>query len=378
MVTSRPLQTPGHLKVFLVAGEASGDAYGAMLVRQLEEMAQQRGWQAECVGWGGDAMAASGMKVLTHCNDINFMGFWEVAQNIMTIFKNLRRIQSDIEDFAPDVVVTIDFPGFNMRLAKRLRKTGHPAFRLQWVTPQIWAWKAGRTKALAQDFDVACPILPFENDLLSQAGVNTWNVGHPLLDGLDGSVTPPRDRPLALAMLPGSRHQELQHHLPILVEAARRGAAQGRWALRDVAIAGAPGKQPKDYQLAVDAGVDVVFGPTEEVLQRAQMAWVASGTATLEAALAGTPHVLVYRTSRLTYAVAKQLAKVPFIGLPNILLDRKVVPELIQNELTPEALLGLTLEDLAPQKKAFQEVASKLGGPGAAERLAQHLFQVLG
>lgn len=378
MVTSRPLQTPGHLKVFLVAGEASGDAYGAMLVRQLQGMAQQRGWQAECVGWGGDAMAASHMKVLTHCNDINFMGFWEVAQNIVTIFKNLRRIQSDIEDFSPDVVVTIDFPGFNMRLARRLRKTGHPALRVQWVTPQTWAWKASRTKALAEDFDVACPILPFENDLLTQAGVTTWNVGHPLVDGLHESTELIPERTLALAMLPGSRHQELQHHLPILVEAALRGAAQGRWTLRDVAIAGAPGKQRKDYQLALKAGIEVVFGPTEEVLRRAQMAWVASGTATLEAALAGTPHVLVYRTSWFTYALAKRLARVPLIGLPNILLGRKVVPELIQNALTPEGLLGWRLEDLAPQKKAFQEVASKLGGPGAAERLAQHLFQVLG
>lgn len=371
MVKSRSPIREGHLNVFLVAGEASGDAYGAQLIRELKHECTLRGITLQTVGWGGDAMAGEGMRLLTHIRDVSFMGFWEVLKHAPTILGNLRRAKGEVVRENPDVVITIDFPGFNMRLAKALRKSGHAAMRMQWVAPQVWAWKAGRVKQLARDFDVVCPILPFEHETLTKAGICIWDEGHPLLDLLpsaDGS-----ERDLALAVLPGSRKQELHHHLPIMIRSVQEGAAQGLWSLDEVAIAGAPGRTHEDYALAHEAGIGVTFGQTHNLLSRARFAWVASGTATLEAALLRMPHVLVYRTSALTYFLAKQLVKVKFIGLPNLLLNREVVPELIQDALHSKSLLEQTTHDNSTQQSAFNEIRDLLGGAGASKRVAQHI-----
>ena len=299
MVKSRSPIREGHLNVFLVAGEASGDAYGAQLIRELKHECTLRGITLQTVGWGGDAMAGEGMRLLTHIRDVSFMGLWEVLKHAPTILGNLRRAKGEVARENPDVVITIDFPGFNMRLAKALRKSGHAALRMQWVAPQVWAWKAGRVKQLARDFDVVCPILPFEHETLTKAGVRIWDEGHPLLG--------------------------------------------------------------------------VTFGQTHDLLRRARFAWVASGTATLEAALLHTPHALVYRTSALTYFLAKQLVKVKFIGLPNLLLNREVVPELIQDALHSKSLLEQTTHDNSTQQSAFNEIRDLLGGAGASKRVAQQI-----
>ena len=372
MVSLREPRTPGRLKVLLLAGEASGDAYGAELIRRLKSTCEVRGWELEAVGWGGDLMEAEGMRLLTHLNQTSFMGFWEVATHLRTILANLRRAQEDVVREAPDVLLTVDFPGFNLRLAEALRKRDHEALRVQWVAPQVWAWKAGRSAQLARDFHAVAPILPFEKPVLTGANVNVWECGHPLLDLLPTNED--AERPVALALLPGSRAQELKHHLGPTVQAAVLGAAQGRWNLEDVVVAGAPGKTLDDYAVATKAGLKVVFGQTHELLLRAQRAWVASGTATLEAALLDTPHVVLYRTSELTYQLAKRLAKVEFIGLPNLLLGRGLVPELIQRDLTPEALLAATQDDLQGQREGFAELREALGGRGAAVRLADKLL----
>ena len=373
MVNARTPNREGHLSVFLVAGEASGDAYGAQLIRELKRECKLRDIRLHTVGWGGDAMADEGMRLLTHIRDVSFMGFWEVAKHLPTILSNLRRAKHEVIRENPDMVITIDFPGFNMRLATALRNARHNALRVQWVAPQVWAWKAGRVKQLARDFDAVCPILPFEQETLTRAGVQVWNEGHPLLDLLPSEGASKRD--LALALLPGSRMQELQHHLPVMIQSAQEGAAKGLWSLNKVVIAGAPGRTAEDYALASDAGIDVRFGQTHELLSRAQFAWVASGTATLEAALLGTPHALLYRTSALTYFLAKQLVKVKFIGLPNLLLDRDVVPELIQDALHPSSLLEHTILDSSTQQRAFEELRSVLGGPGASARMARQVLR---
>ena len=372
MVNARTPNREGHLSVFLVAGEASGDAYGAQLIRELKRECTLRGITLHTVGWGGDAMASEGMRLMTHIRDVSFMGFWEVAKHLPTILRNLRRVKDEVIRENPDMVITIDFPGFNMRLAKALRKARHNALRVQWVAPQVWAWKAGRVKQLARDFDAVCPILPFEQESLTRAGVQVWNEGHPLLDLLPSEGASKRD--LALALLPGSRTQELKHHLPVMIQSAQEGAAKGLWSLNKVVIAGAPGRTAEDYALASDAGIDVRFGQTHELLSRAQFAWVASGTATLEAALLGTPHALLYRTSALTYFLAKQLVKVKFIGLPNLLLGREVVPELIQDALHPSSLLEHATLDSSTQQRAFEELRSVLGGPGASARIARQVL----
>ena len=373
MGSPRRLNRPGHLHAFFVVGEASGDVYGAGLIHALRKEAEALGLSFTCTGWGGDAMAEAGMEVLTHCNDINHMGFWEVFKHLPSILGNFKRAQRDIQAAKPDVVVTIDFPGFNMRLANRLRKAQHPAFRLQWVAPQVWAWKAGRVHALAQDFDAVAPILPFERDALESAKVNVWNEGHPLLD-----VVQPTSAEQApaheLVLLPGSRAQELEHHLEVMVDAAQQGASQGLWSLQNVVVAGAPGRSMSDYHLATTAGIQVRFGQTQNLLQGAQLAWVASGTATLEAALLDTPHVVVYKTSRLTYALAKRLAQVTHIGLPNLLAGQEIVPELIQDGFTSNRLLDVSQRGLSGQKREFQALRDGLGGPGATQRLAKRLL----
>ena len=373
MGSPRRLNRPGHLHAFFVVGEASGDVYGAGLIRALGAEAEALGLSFSCTGWGGDAMAEAGMDVLTHCNNINHMGFWEVFKHLPSIVGNFKRAQRDIQAAKPDVVVTIDFPGFNMRLAKRLRRAQHPAFRLQWVAPQVWAWKAGRVHDLARDFDAVAPILPFERGALAAAEVDVWDEGHPLLDIVQQASS--KQAPAhALVLLPGSRPQELDHHLEVMVDAAQQGAALGLWSLQNVVVAGAPGQSMSNYKLAAVAGIQVRFGQTQTLLQDAQLAWVASGTATLEAALLDTPHVVVYKTSRFTYALAKRLAQVTHIGLPNLLADKEIVPELIQDRFTATQLLEVSQDELLPQKHAFQALRDGLGGPGATRRLAKRLL----
>ena len=373
MVNPRALTNPGRLKVFLVAGEASGDAYGAQLLKDLNVLCLDKGLELDAVGWGGDLMAAEGLRMLNHINEVNFMGFWEVVQNLRTILQNLQLAKNQIVREEPDAVITIDFPGFNMRLAKSLRELNHPAMRIQWVAPQVWAWKPKRAKKLARDFHAVAPILPFENSILQRSGVMTWNVGHPLLDLIPEEIHRER-RPVALALLPGSRKQELKHHLPILVKAAVEGAARGMWSMNDIVLAGAPGRALGDYELALQAGIDVRFGQTHHILKQAQRAWVASGTATLEAGLLDTPHVLVYKTSWLTYQLAKRFARIQHIGLPNILVNQAVVPELIQDGLSADALLATTNSDLDHQVQRFEELRAILGGRGATKRLAHHIL----
>ena len=373
MVNPRALTNPGRLKVFLVAGEASGDAYGAQLLKDLNVLCLDKGLELDAVGWGGDLMAAEGLRMLNHIDEVNFMGFWEVAQNLRAILQNLQLAKNQIVREEPDAVITIDFPGFNMRLAKALRELSHPAMRVQWVAPQVWAWKPKRAKKLARDFHAVAPILPFESSILQRSGVMTWNVGHPLLDLIPEEIHGAR-RPVALALLPGSRKQELKQHLPILVKAAIEGAARGMWSMNDIVLAGAPGRALGDYDVALQAGIDVRFGQTHHILKQAQRAWVASGTATLEAGLLNTPHVLVYKTSWLTYQLAKRFARIQHIGLPNILLNQAVVPELIQDGLNADALLATTNPDLDHQIQRFEELRAILGGRGATNRLAHHIL----
>ena len=375
MVNARSLSVPGRLKVFLVAGEASGDAYGAAALKSLQAQCAKRGWELDAVGRGGDLMEAEGMRLLKHYRTMSFMGFWEVAKHLPTIFRNLQRAHQDVQREAPDVMLTLDFPGFNMRLAKALARANHPALRVQWVAPQIWAWKPGRAAQLARDFHAVAPILPFEQEALERAGVEVWPCGHPLLDVLNTDKGP-HDRDLNLVLLPGSRVQELRALLPVMMNAARQGAQAGMWPLDGVVVAGAPGRSISDYADAQRAGLKVVFGQTHTLLRRAQAAWVASGTATLEAALMDTPHVIAYRTSALTYTLAKRLAQVTHIGLPNLLLQEEAVPELIQHECTAQNLLGHTTSGLQDQRKAFQTLREKLGDRGAAPRLAARLVSV--
>ena len=295
------------------------------------------------------------------------MGLWEVISHLPTILKNIDTCWDEIQDFKPDALVLIDFPGFNMRIARKARKAGIKVYQV--VAPQVWAWKKSRVKKLARDYSAVFPVLPFEHDLLSASGVPSIYHGHPILDTLDDDFTEVKDhvdseKPI-LALLPGSRKQEISKLLPLLLEVAQKHPSMSP------VVAGAPGASMELYELAEKAGVRVVFGKTKEVLSSAKLAVITSGTATLEAALLGTPHVLVYKTSALTYAAAKLFVKVKFIGLTNLILGREVVPELIQADCTAANIQReLQSEKVSAQSEAFKELRLALGGKGASEKIA--------
>ena len=373
MGSPRRLNRPGHLHAFFVVGEASGDVYGAGLIRALRAEAEALGLSFTCTGWGGDAMAEAGMDVLTHCNDINHMGFWEVFKHLPSILGNFKRAQRDIQAAKPDVVVTIDFPGFNMRLAKRLRKAQHPAFRLQWVAPQVWAWKAGRVHALAQDFDAVAPILPFERDALESAKVNVWNEGHPLLDVVQPTSSeqaPAHD----LVLLPGSRAQELDHHLEVMVDAAERGAAQGLWSLQNVVVAGAPGRSMSDYEHRHHRRHPGAF-------------WTNPNPAARRPTGLGGQRDRHARSGAARHApcrgVQDQSVDVR-AGQTTCPSDPHRPPQPARRQgncagtdsrrFTAKRLLDVSQRGLSGQKREFQALRDGLGGPGATQRLAKRLL----
>tara|TARA_B110000444_G_C18827674_1_gene591266 strand:- start:1029 stop:2117 length:1089 start_codon:yes stop_codon:yes gene_type:complete len=353
-------------KIFIVAGEASGDIYGALVARELKMIAS-----VEMRGWGGEEMTASGVEITKHYRELAFMGLYEVLVNLKKITGNLNRCWEEIEAFNPDALILVDFPGFNMRIAKKAHKKGINTFQL--VAPKIWAWKAGRIKQLAENYTAVFPILPFEDKLLKSGGVNSIYCGHPLLDSI-GVVKEHSEKTKVLALLPGSRKQEIKKILPFMIEAAAK--IDGF----TIVIAGAPGLDSQDYKTANDAGVKVVFGETRELLKRSEIALITSGTATLEAALLDTPHVLVYKTSKLTFLAAKAVVSVEHIGLPNLILGRELVPELIQGDCTSNNItncLKTIADNPSAQLKGFEEIRRKLGDRGASKEVAKRILEII-
>jgi len=357
-------------KVFFIAGEASGDIYGGLIAHEMSNIGR-----IEMRGWGGDQMTDAGVEVTKHYRELAYMGVWEVVSNLGTILGNLKKCWEEIEEFKPDAIVLVDFPGFNMRIARKAAKAKWGDVTVfQVVAPQVWAWKKGRIKNLARDYTAVFPVLPFEHNLLIAGGVQSIYCGHPLLDALstnqDETLQVPT-KPI-LALLPGSRKQELNKMLPVLLEVAKQ------FPEMEAVIAGAPGAADTLYNQAREAGVNVVFGQTRNLLKTAEFAVITSGTATLEAALLNTPHVLVYKTSALTYAIAKLLVKVKFIGLTNLILNRDVVPELIQGSCTAENISKeIHSIENSTQRRAFAELRTSLGDSGASERIARKILEII-
>lgn len=305
----------------MVAGEASGDAYGGLLVQALLAANPH----LEIRAWGGEEMERAGAQVTKHYRELAFMGFWEVLKNIRTIARNLTSCWNEIQSFQPDAFVGIDFPGFNLRIAAKTHASG--IFSHHYISPAIWAWNAKRVHRIKRHVDRMHVAMPFELEAYKSVDMDVRFVGHPLLEVLDAQMSPsssfPTDKPI-LALLPGSRKQELDHMLPIFLK-----VAQQKPQFQPV-IAGAPGQDTEAYALAKRHGVQVVFGETRVLMQQATLGLIASGTATLEAALIGLPHIICYRTSALTYQLAKRLSRVSYIGLPNILLGKMGIQERIQ------------------------------------------------
>ena len=359
------------MKLYIIAGEASGDLHGSNLVRALMRQRSDVTIRA----WGGDEMRDAGAEVVKHYRDLAFMGFAEVLLNIRTIISNLRFCKHDITQYQPDALILIDYPGFNMRIASWAKKRGIRV--LYYISPQIWAWKENRIHALKRDVHLMCVVLPFEKDFYARHGMHAEFVGHPLLD-ITREIPDVTNREKIIALLPGSRKQEISTMLPEMLATCKGISGY------QIVVAGAPGQEEKFYAPFLSgSNAKLVFGQTRELLGKAAAGLITSGTATLEAGIMGLPQVVCYKGNFLSYIIARKLIKVKFISLINLILDRECVPEMIQGEMKSQ-LLQKQLEELlnnTPKRNRqmhdYKELREKLGGSGASDRTAIAMLKSL-
>ncbi|MDZ7292510.1 MAG: lipid-A-disaccharide synthase [candidate division KSB1 bacterium] len=375
-----------RLCVLIVAGEASGDLHGAGVVRELKQLAPH----AEIFGIGGDQMAAAGMELLFHIRDMAVIGFTEVLRHLRFFRHVMHTLENEVARRQPGVVLLIDYPGFNLRFAARLRNRHEAQPKiLYYIAPQVWAWGARRIPKMAKLVDQMAVVFPFELPLFQSAGIPTVFVGHPLLEGLRPQLSTEiffsryqlhAERPL-LGLLPGSRKQEIEHLLPDMLATAE--ILRNTISDLQVAVAMAPNLPETFYRTWVkDHEVRLIANATYEVMRDSRACLVCSGTATLETACFGTPLVVVYRVSRLSYEIARRVVKLPHIGLVNVVAGRKIVPEFVQNDFVPERVapvLANFIKEGKPRaevQRALAEVRTKLGTPGASRRTAELVLQI--
>ena len=366
------------MKYYIIAGEASGDLHGANLMRAL----RQKEPNAEFRFWGGDLMAEVGETPVKHYRDLAFMGFIEVVSNLNTILNNIKFCKKDINSYQPDALILIDYPGFNLRIARWAKEQGLKV--LYYISPQVWAWKANRVRKIKRDVDRLYTILPFEADFYQKYDYEVNFVGHPLLDVIsDEHQVPPlsikSEKPI-IALLPGSRKQEISTMLPIMLRIIPK------FPNYQFIIGAAPSITTEFYESILtkspQASVRMVRGATYPLMKTAHAALVTSGTATLETALFNTPEVVCYKGSKVSYWIARRLVKIKYISLVNLILDRPLVKELIQQALTPQQLsqeLRKILDGPDRERiiKGYTELKSKLGIKGASDRLAADIIQYL-
>lgn len=372
-------------KVYFISGEASGDLHGSNLIKEL--LAQKsKSDNLDIRFWGGDKMEnAVGEKPVKHFKELAFMGFLEVVLNLRTILKNITFCKQDILEFNPDVLVLIDYPGFNLRIAEWAKKQGIKV--LYYISPTVWAWKEKRVFKIKKVVDKMYVILPFEKPFYTKHDYDVEYVGHPLLDAIkqfeETSFDPDKfkaevdlsEKPI-IAVLPGSRKQEIRKKLPIMLEALRS------FPNYQIIIAGAPSLDKEFYLQFIDEKKDkIIFGKTYELLKVSEAAVVTSGTATLETALLNIPQVVCYKTSGISYHIAKRLVNIKYISLVNLILDKESVKELIQGECTvtnietefKSIIVGgdkrkLILND-------YQSLKEVLGEGGASKKLASLMLK---
>lgn len=383
------------MKYYIIAGEASGDLHGSNLIKELQKLDGQSTFRA----WGGDLMTAAGAEVVKHYKDLAFMGFAEVIKNLPTIFANLKFCKQDVAQFAPDVLILVDYPGFNLRIAEWAKQNGLKV--VYYISPQVWAWKENRVKKIKRVVDKMLVILPFEKAFYEdQWDYKVEYVGHPLVQviseaqkqlgtlktiqpngkGLQDNAVSGGGKKI-VALLPGSRKQEIAVKLPIMLQVSQR-FPQYRFI-----IAQAPGQPIEFYQpfIAPYQNVEVALsGQAYTLLPQSVAALVTSGTATLETALFGVPQVVCYKGSPISYHIAKRLIKIKYISLVNLIADKPVVTELIQHELTPENVareLDAILHNeqrIQQIKRDYKSLKSLLQQQGnASERAAQLIQEVL-
>lgn len=368
------------MKYYIISGEASGDLHGSNLMSSLKK----KDATADFRFWGGERMLSEGGQLVTHYRNMAFMGFLEVIKNLSTIIGFLNKCKVDIIQYKPDVLILIDYPGFNLRIAKWAKKQGIKV--VYYITPQVWAWHKSRVFDLGKYTDKLLVILPFEAAFFKKYGFDAVYVGHPLLDAIEkfepnNNFLPlsisNSDKPL-LSLLPGSRRQEISVMLPIMLEAVRN-------IDMDVIIAGASAIEVDFYQkiiskCSLEKSVHLVHDRTYDILSYSSYALVSSGTATLETALFGVPQIVCYKGSTISFMIAKQLVDLKYISLVNLIADNEIVKELIQNDLTAENIvneLNKLTQDKDLIKKGYDELKIKLGSKGASDRAAIEIFQLV-
>ena len=351
------------MQYYIIAGEASGDLHGSNLIKELRKL--DAAAVIRC--WGGDKMEAAGATLVKHYRDLAFMGFIEVIKNLRTIFRNIDFCKKDILENKPDVLVLIDYPGFNLRIAKWAKQQGIKI--IYYISPQVWAWKENRVKGIKESVDKMLVILPFEKDFYKKWHYEVEYVGHPLVEVIEefgirnlelpdqNTATTSPNSQLQIpnsgivALLPGSRQQEILKKLPIMLEVAKYFPSY------QFVVAKAPGLDENFYNelLAPYNNVSTVVNKTYELLAQSKAALVTSGTATLETALFAVPEVICYKGSSISYQIAKRLVKIKYIGLVNLIMDKEVVKELIQDDLTVENLKK-ELETLLNSKEKQEQL----------------------
>ncbi|MBO9619013.1 MAG: lipid-A-disaccharide synthase [Niabella sp.] len=373
-------------KYYIIAGEASGDLHGGNLVAALKTLEPD----CEIRGWGGDKMQAAGMEVVKHYKDLAFMGFVEIVMNLRTILRNLSFCKKDVLAFQPDALILIDYPGFNLRIAKWAKSQGLKV--IYYISPQVWAWKEGRVKMMKRCIDKMLVILPFEKEYYQ----NKWNwtvdyVGHPLIEEIGqkkknrtdliikDSAGQPVTRPV-IALLPGSRKQEIEKKLPVML------AVSTHFPDYQFVVAQAPAVDDAFYAQFTTQypNVSTVNNRTYDVLLQATAALVTSGTATLETALFGVPEVVCYKGSAISYQIAKRVISIKYISLVNLIMDKEVVKELIQDEMNEkniiaelQALLfdGQRKEQMKTDYEKLHQVLS--AGGDASRQAAEIIVQLV-
>lgn len=369
------------MKYYIIAGEASGDLHGSNLMKELYKQDPE----AEIRFWGGDLMQAAGGTLVKHYRDLAFMGFAEVVQNLGTILRNIKFCKEDIKAFNPDAIIFIDYPGFNMRIAKWAKPLGYATH--YYISPQIWAWKENRIKAIKRDVDHMYIILPFEKDFYEDKhSYKVEFVGHPLIDAIHNRIPADKenfrkehnldDRPV-IALLPGSRKQEISKMLSGML------LIVNDFPDYQFVIAGAPAQEYSFYeQFLTNSNVKFISNKTYDLLSIAHAALVTSGTATLETALFKVPEVVCYKGNWISYQIAKRIITLKYISLVNLIMDKEVVKELIQDDFNTKNIKAELNKILQPGHrenllKQYDLLEQKLGGEGASSKTANLIIKHL-
>ncbi len=370
-------------RVMMIAGEASGDAHGARVIREL----RSRRPSVEIYGVGGDNMRREGMDLIYHISSLSFMGFVEVVKHLSFVREVERKLETLLEDRRPDVLVLIDYPGFNLRFARKAKR--HSIRILYYISPQVWAWHKGRVRKMKALVDRMKVVFPFEVELYRRENINVEFVGHPLAESLQSTLTREEFCRAAgldpggkiLGLFPGSRKQEIERVFPTLLEAGRE---LHRADKVQVAVGVAPNLGRAELERFVPGGSPVVLveNMTHELMRHADAAIVTSGTATLETGWFCTPLVVVYKTSPLSFMIGRVLVDVANIGLVNIVAEKTVAPEFLQDELTTENLVAAVHKILADEgyrhtmKVELSQIRRKLNQPGASARVAEGIIEL--